>query len=103
MKRCPACRGVLLRLDDDGRLACLLCGREPVNDTTPLVRPKKPPPKVKPSGRPKGTTVLNGCWSLAHDACVECGTTDRRHASNGRCGRCHERARKGRRKAVGFA
>lgn len=30
-------------------------------------------------------------WARKHDACVECGTTDRKHISHGRCSRCYWR------------
>lgn len=30
-------------------------------------------------------------WSKAHNACVECGFTDSKHLSKGRCGRCYKR------------
>jgi hypothetical protein len=30
-------------------------------------------------------------WSRKHNACVECGTTDRPHAKGGRCRLCHAR------------
>ena len=31
---------------------------------------------------------LNGRWSLKHDCCIECGRTDRKHASRGLCCAC---------------
>lgn len=32
-------------------------------------------------------------WSKLYDACIECGTTSRSHAGQGRCFRCWQRAR----------
>lgn len=32
-------------------------------------------------------------WSREHHRCIECGKTDSRHAGQGRCHRCYERAR----------
>ena len=33
-------------------------------------------------------------WSSAHEACVDCGGTDSRHASRGSCDRCYQRTRR---------
>lgn len=33
-------------------------------------------------------------WSRDHDACIDCGRTDRRHDGGGRCYRCHQKARR---------
>ena len=35
---------------------------------------------------------LNGRWSRKHDACVACGTTERKHKSRGCCTSCEARA-----------
>lgn len=34
---------------------------------------------------------LNGRWSVAHERCVQCGTTDRPHQARGLCNLCHGR------------
>lgn len=34
---------------------------------------------------------LNGRWSLTHDACRECGRSDRKHAAMGLCKTCYMR------------
>lgn len=41
---------------------------------------------------------LGGRWSMLHESCVCCGTTERPHAAGGQCQRCYGRERK-RRKA----
>lgn len=33
-------------------------------------------------------------WSRKHDACVDCGRTERKHASKGRCTRCNDALRR---------
>lgn len=35
-----------------------------------------------------------GRWAREHDACIDCGSTERKHICHGRCGRCYQRARK---------
>lgn len=30
-------------------------------------------------------------WAIHHDACADCGTTERKHHCHGRCARCHMR------------
>ena len=32
-------------------------------------------------------------WSKEHDRCIQCGTTETRHAAKGLCGRCDDRRR----------
>jgi len=32
-------------------------------------------------------------WAIRHDACVDCGTTQRPHRAGGRCKRCDDRWR----------
>jgi len=36
-------------------------------------------------------SLLAGRWSLAHAACIGCGTTERRHVAGGRCTSCYWR------------
>lgn len=33
-------------------------------------------------------------WARQHDACIDCGTTERKHASRGRCTRCTDGLRR---------
>jgi hypothetical protein len=40
-------------------------------------------------------------WSAEHAACVECGTTERKHQGHGLCARCDARLRMRRRRAEG--
>jgi 5-methylcytosine-specific restriction endonuclease McrA len=35
-----------------------------------------------------------GRWSFKYDACIECGTTERRHQGKGLCVNCHARTRR---------
>jgi hypothetical protein len=35
-----------------------------------------------------------GRWSRAHDQCIDCGTSERKHICHGRCNRCYMRNRK---------
>lgn len=46
----------------------------------------------------KHTTDRPGRWSRAHDACVQCGTTERPHKVHGVCTRCYNPRRDGPRK-----
>ena len=39
-------------------------------------------------GMRRSGSTLGGRWSRKHDACVNCGRTDRKHASKGRCVTC---------------
>jgi hypothetical protein len=34
-------------------------------------------------------------WAIKYEACIDCGTTERRHWVGGRCYRCHNRFDKG--------
>ena len=34
--------------------------------------------------------LSSGTWSRHYDCCVDCGTTERKHAGNGRCTRCSQ-------------
>ena len=38
-------------------------------------------------------------WSMKHDACIECGRSDRRHAGHGLCNTCESRHRNKKRQA----
>jgi hypothetical protein len=35
--------------------------------------------------------MRNGRWAVAHDCCVECGTTKSQHAGHGLCNACYRR------------
>lgn len=37
---------------------------------------------------------LAGRWSIAHNQCADCGTTDRKHLSHGLCSACYQRRHK---------
>jgi hypothetical protein len=41
-------------------------------------------------GEPKAVPTS---WARDHDACLDCGTSDRSHRANGRCKRCDDRCR----------
>lgn len=45
------------------------------------------------TARPNAAPKL-GRWSRQHDACIDCGTTERKHASKGRCTRCNNALRR---------
>lgn len=72
---------------------CASCSGKPT--------PVEPPPatdtpqvRTRPSRAFVGLARLApGQWSLQHDRCVNCGTTDRPHVSKGRCVRCDNAAR----------
>ena len=42
-----------------------------------------------------------GRWSLLHDACIRCGTTERRHIARGMCSPCYQADRKATAKLAG--
>ena len=48
----------------------------------------------------KGRTDRPGRWSWRHDACRDCGTTERDHLARGFCSPCYQRVAKAQRKAV---
>lgn len=48
---------------------------------------------IEPAPTPGSASVgrvarLNGRWSQAYDACIDCGRTDRKYAAHGRCRAC---------------
>lgn len=54
--------------------------------------------KVAGDAAPSTTTSAAAAdgkrWSRKHDACIDCGTTERKHASKGRCTRCNDALRR---------
>ena len=44
-------------------------------------------------GKP-GPDILQGRWSLKYDCCIDCGTTERKHISFGRCEKCRDKLRR---------
>lgn len=82
--------------------ACIQCGR----DTSPHigrgicsackarnVRDLQRGGPPQPRSVTRNGAIKNGRWSRAHDSCIGCGTTSRRHEARGLCTTCYARQR----------
>ena len=58
----------------------------------PMMAELLPMPRLPAIG-PRRVAIEPAHWSRHHDACVECGQTDKPHASRGNCTRCDGRVR----------
>lgn len=68
------------------RVLCATCAALPLPTADPT--PQRPRPTQDP---PPGTPLPAGRWSLKYERCLECGTTEERHAGRGLCQRCYQR------------
>lgn len=110
------CAGVLTADDVQRTLSigtCAYCGVELVRTTRRASRKSAPtidhvialeaggpntPENIVPSchacNASKHRSDRPWRWAREHDACVECGTSERKHVCYGRCSACYERTRR---------
>lgn len=77
---CMYCSGTHRRMTIDHRVPLALGGSNTRENIGPC---------CLPCNASKGRADRPGRWSWAHDACISCGTTERRHFGHGRCQRCY--------------